>query len=389
MHSAQVVGATVNNTYTIEQKLGSGTYARVHCARNYSSGLEFAAKIFDNLHVGVPDSAGRSCSSATVSGEHFPLMTIEDVQREIDVWKMVGVHKHCLPIIRSFFEFGSAYLIMEKCAGSLVDKMDDTNRMLSENPRRLFQEMLLGIQHLHKVCVIHLDIKPEHFLLGGANMQTVKLFDFGLSVAYAKDSHSKLMHVSGTAPYMSPEMLKHKGYDYKTDLWSFGATAFRLIYGMFPYMPEDPWDAESMKWAIANDLPKLTSADDDRQDSLKSFVKRILQRNPAIRCNATQALLLPFFGPFFSDSNGKLDAGMSRSTTLTNLSFDTSAGSSETLSPVAKRQQQGGQAWNDCPTAKEHDIDEPLWNSAWWACPDDELVTDASLPKLPRPLQLK
>jgi serine/threonine protein kinase len=146
--------------------------------------------------------------------------------------------------------------------------------------------MLLGIAHIHSLNIVHRDIKPDNFLVGGSDGKTVKLGDFGLA-AYVPPG-GKVEGVCGTSPFMSPEMLRKREVDLKADVWSFGVLAYSFMCGHFPYDSKDG-SSKSMKLAIADGnaprcrKPWLTS-------SACAFLKAVLCREPCARLSATSAL---------------------------------------------------------------------------------------------------
>jgi serine/threonine protein kinase len=158
--------------------------------------------------------------------------------------------------------------------------------------------MLLGIVHVHNSDLVHRDIKPNNFLLG-ADMWTVRLSDFGMAVKLAKGG--TLKGHSGTPPYMSPEMVGNKAYHQKTDIWSYAVSLYVLLYGIFPYTPQDD-SPEAIKAAIRTGSPEPAFArpvaeNDDTpevREETARFVRSVMVRNPKARLTSIEALKQPF-----------------------------------------------------------------------------------------------
>jgi len=130
--------------------------------------------------------------------------------------------------------------------------------LLKQQPRppfsdvsRIVQQMLLGLEAAHQAGVIHRDIKPANLFLEapGGNL---RILDFGIAkVTRAGAPTSGLTRLDdsfGTPAYMSPEQLRSaKDVDPRTDLYSAGSVAFRLLTGRLPFDQKDPLAMLSMK----------------------------------------------------------------------------------------------------------------------------------------------
>jgi serine/threonine protein kinase len=134
----------------------------------------------------------------------------------------------------------------------------------------------------------------ENFLVGGKDGATIKLSDFGLSVILRNGNKER--GIRGTIPYMSPEMVKGQWYNTKADMWSFGVTAYVLLYGCFPYTAIDMSSHGVMK-AIEKGSPPEFDIDGQKgihSDCVTAFVKALLQRDPDVRLTASNALNTPY-----------------------------------------------------------------------------------------------
>jgi len=155
-------------------------------------------------------------------------------------------------------------------------------------------------QRKHHKYNHHRDIKPDNFLVGGEGGQVVKLCDFGLSALIPREG--VVAGIFGTAPFMSPEMLYGRWYDDKTDVWSFAVIVYALLFGSFPYTPEER-SSPAMKVAIrAGTTPSFQPAATGcgvasrgsrspvRSEAAMQLVKTLLDRDQHSRPSAREAL---------------------------------------------------------------------------------------------------
>jgi len=120
------------------------------------------------------------------------------------------------------------YLIMEYCQKELFSYIVKSKRIPEISACAIFQQLLSGIEYLHKIKIVHRDIKPENLLLKGK----LKIVDFGLSNTYSE----MLKTACGSPCYAAPEMISGKMYNgLKADLWSCGVVLFVMLCGYLPF----------------------------------------------------------------------------------------------------------------------------------------------------------
>jgi len=141
----------------------------------------------------------------------------------------------------------------------------------------------------------------------------VKLCDFGLSHF---DEPNGVRGLSGTAPFMSPEMVSNRPYNCKTDIWSMGATAYLMLYGEYPFkirVDKTRSSSDVMKEAIRTNSPAPTftavKGSDNPSMVCREFVQALLQREPELRPSADVCLQLDAMNDGISKSVSAGDVG--------------------------------------------------------------------------------
>ena len=152
-----------------------------------------------------------------------------------------------------------------------------------------FRQIVLAVRYIHNRGIIHRDIKLENVLLDRRGK--VKLADFAFAISFRpieygldeKIVSGKFYRTIGTIPYLSPEMILKKGYDYSTDIWSAGVMLYEMITGYLPFIAED--NDETMD-AICHFeyTPPLASK------KIRQLVAGILVKDPAKRWTANEIL---------------------------------------------------------------------------------------------------
>ena len=180
--------------------------------------------------------------------------------------------------------------ITHNCAGgSLSDVMQACGHTFSERQIAAIMRMALqGLAALHRVGVIHRDIKGGNLLADGDGV--CKLADFGVS-STLNNSLGRQKTVIGTPHWMAPEVLQSDEYNELADVWGLGITAYELAIGEPPHAR-----LHSMRAAVKipqADPPQLPDAD-TWSNEFHSFLAGCLVKDPTRRPSAEQLLQHPF-----------------------------------------------------------------------------------------------
>ena len=145
-------------------------------------------------------------------------------------------HPNIIRIIDVFDENSTSYYVMEYIeGGSLDNKLGTTGLSMSDATRYILQ-VAEALKYIHKKNIAHLDIKPSNIMLNGND--EIVLIDFGVSKQYdltgGQTSVSPVGRSSGYAPLEQYDPNGVKDFSPQTDIYSLGATYFKLLTGITP-----------------------------------------------------------------------------------------------------------------------------------------------------------
>ena len=146
-----------------------------------------------------------------------------------------GVLSH--PNIVNVFDYGEdsgiLYLIMEYLEGKSLEKLVEEQRMLPiETIIPMYDQVCSALDHAHQHSIVHRDIKPANIMI--LDNGSVKVTDFGIAKMMSMGM-TQAGQVLGTPNYMSPEQVKGRQIDGRSDIFSLGIILYELVTGEMPF----------------------------------------------------------------------------------------------------------------------------------------------------------
>ena len=266
--------------FTLSNLIGNGGFGKVFKAIHNTSKEVYAIKIIDY-------TKGNNNDKSNISFNY------KSIQQETSLMRLVNKSDYILKYYGSYYsrETNTIWLILEYCAaGSAVDLMLSMGRTLSEVEVSTIMEMVLkGLIYIHKLNLIHRDIKGANIMLSEDGY--AKLGDFGIGIQMTDDEYRTSK--KGSPHWMSPQVILNKNYDTKTDIWSLGITCLELVEGEPPFADLNP---DEVMEKIANNPPKAEDIIDPKEhtDEFIDFVNLCLEINPKKRPTADVLIKHPF-----------------------------------------------------------------------------------------------
>src|SRR3974390_1748894 len=197
-------------------------------------------------------------------------------------------HPNIVVVYDAGEENGLYYITMELIEGKSLQALLDSGHSFPV-PRvlRIMEQTCSALQFAHDRSVVHRDIKPANLMLTADD--TVKVTDFGTAKILQFGTVQQTTHVMGTPSYMSPEQVKGRPVDGRTDIFSLGVVMYEMLTG------EKPFPGQSITtviYKIVNENPiPPRQLNPSLHPGLNEIVLRALAKEPEQRYQNCRALL--------------------------------------------------------------------------------------------------
>ncbi len=272
--AASLTNQVLDHRYKVERRLGEGGMSYVYEATDMHSGTSLAIKVL----------------SPKLSRDHN---SVERLRREAGLAMRLDHPNVCRILRLGETEDGLIYLVMPYLRGELLsDRETETGPMTPQVGVEYLVQICSGLHFAHRQHIIHRDLKPENVMLvpndqGG---ETAVVMDFGLAKQNRADaSMAKLTAtgiILGTPEFMSPEQIRGKAIDARSDVYGVGVMAFEMFTARLPFEGRTP--QEMMIARLRGKPTPLRKYRPDFPAKLETVLMRSLASDPDDRYNTAR-----------------------------------------------------------------------------------------------------
>jgi hypothetical protein len=256
--------------YEIVSALGAGGMGEVYRARDPRLKRDVAIKVLPTSFSSDPQRLHRFEQEAIAAGalNHPNILAVYDIGQQD----------------------GAPYIVSELLDGATLRERLRSGPLSLRKAVDYAQQIARGLAAAHDKGIVHRDLKPENIFV--ADDGRVKILDFGLAKltplegpesgeALTQTVQSDPGTVLGTVGYMSPEQVRGKPADARSDLFSFGAILYEMLSGKRAFHGESA--AETMSAIAKEEPPELTETNRNVPPALERVVRHCLEKNPTER----------------------------------------------------------------------------------------------------------
>jgi serine/threonine protein kinase len=264
--------------YEILSPLGAGGMGEVYRARDSRLGRDVAIKVLPGSFSQDADRLRRFEQEARAAGilNHPNITAVYDI----------GQHEDAPYVVQELLEGESLRAVL---AGGRL------------SPRKAIDysiQIAQGLAAAHEKGIVHRDLKPENLFV--TRDGRVKILDFGLAKLTHPEKENLATNlptatagtepgvVLGTLGYMSPEQVRGKSADARSDIFSFGAILYEMLSGKRAFHGDSA--ADTMSAILKEDPPDLSVTGQSISPGLERIVRHCLEKNPEQRFHSAHDL---------------------------------------------------------------------------------------------------
>jgi eukaryotic-like serine/threonine-protein kinase len=263
--------------YRVLEKIGSGAMGEVFRARDERLGREVAIKLIRPASSDNPDHLRRFELEAHAAAalNHPNIMAVYDV----------GVDN------------GTPYIVCELLQGQTLRRQLAGGRLPLQQAADYTLQMAQGLIAAHERGIIHRDLKPENLFI--TRDGRIKILDFGVAkLQPTRESSGRSVEelttvtksgaVIGTVAYMSPEQLRGKSVDHRSDIFGVGAILYEMLTGHRAFRGET--EVDTITAVLLEEPPKVNLEQANVPAPCQQIVRHCLEKEPENRFQSARDL---------------------------------------------------------------------------------------------------
>jgi len=265
--------------YEIQSALGAGGMGEVYRAHDRRLGRDVAIKV-------LPESLARDSDR---------LRRFEQEARSVGALN----HPNILSVYDIGVNNGTPFMVTELLRGGTLREKINAGPVPPKRAMDYAQQVANGLAAAHGQGIIHRDLKPDNLFI--TNAGHMKILDFGLAkqnppaapvsdeaATMAESTHTSEGMVLGTTGYMSPEQVRGKAVDHRTDIFAFGAVLYEILSGKRAFSGNS--SVETMTAILKEEPPEIPIADRQIPPALDRIMRRCLEKDPEQRFQSAKDL---------------------------------------------------------------------------------------------------
>ncbi len=181
------------------------------------------------------------------------------------------------------------YMVMEWVDGKLLRQLLQQERKLPlEQTVSILLQICDVLEYVHKHDVVHRDLKPENVMID--DQGRIKLIDFGIaaSAGARRLTFANFSKTMGTPDYISPEQVKGKRGDVRSDIYALGVMLYEMATGALPFSGPNPFAV--MNSRLLNSPVPPRELNPEISPQLQEIIYRALEREPKTRYASVREL---------------------------------------------------------------------------------------------------
>ncbi len=247
--------------YRIIERVGRGGMGTVYKAEQIDLQRIVALKVISEEHTKDKDFVDLFIHEARAAAKlnHPNIVQVYDVKRH-----------------NEYYYFSMEYV----SGGSVQEILNKQKKIDTDQSVQMVLDAAKGLDYAHKKGIIHRDVKPDNLMI--SETQMIKIGDMGLARGLEeKVGPEEETSVIGTPHYIAPEQVLGRPADFRSDIYSLGATAYRMLAGITPFSAPSVRDLVNKK--VREDAQSILELSPEVPKAVADVVARMMARDPERR----------------------------------------------------------------------------------------------------------